>query len=108
MRIPKSVPFWERVKSLIRAHKISQEKFAFYVNINFSTFRNWMCYGVIPDAVSACDIADSLGVSVEYLVRGTEGKAMENREKECLARKIAAQDIKKMAMKIEKNAGLIG
>ena len=53
-----------------------------------------MCYGVIPDADSACDIADSLGVSVEYLVSGTEGKAMENREKECLTRKIAAQDIK--------------
>ena len=100
-------PFWERAKKLIKAHKITQEKFAAYVGINFSTFRNWICYGITPDLYSAYDIAVALGVSMEYLVTGNDGKAMQNREEEILKRKDAAKNIKKMAIQIEKDANLL-
>jgi len=101
-------PFWERVKKLIRAHKISQEKFSAYIGISFNTLKTWLKFNRIPDAYTAHDIAVSLGVSVEYLVTGEDGKAMEIREKEAIDRKTAAADIKKLALQIKKNASVIG
>ena len=108
MRTPEAIPFWERAKKLIRAHKISQEKFAAYIGISFGTLKNWLCYGIIPDAETTYNIAVALGVSMEYLIKGTDGAANEQRKREALTRKIAAADIKNMALEIEKNAGLIG
>jgi len=64
-------PFWDRTKKLIRAHKISQEKFAAYIGINFNTFKTWLYYRRIPDAITACDMADALGVSNVYNIRIT-------------------------------------
>ena len=101
-------PFWERVKSLMRAHKISQKDFSAYIGVSFQTFRCWLHYNRIPDAYTSCDIAEALGVSVEYLVRGVDGKAMENREKETLIRKTAAAEIRKISKMIRENARLIG
>lgn len=94
-------PFWERTKNLIRAHKISQEKFAAYIGISFNTFKCWICHNRIPDAITACDIADALGVPLEYLVRGNNSKEKE-REKRVLGRKTAAIGIRKLAKKIER------
>ena len=108
MRTSNVHPFWERVKRLIRAHKISQKKFCTYIGISYDTLRSWLKFNRIPDIYTACDIADALGVSVEYLARGTEGKAMECREREAIRRKTAAADIKKLALKIKKDASLIG
>ena len=62
--------FWSRTYNLIKACGISQENFCRLVGINYNTFRCWKYNNRIPDAVSACDIADALGVSVEYLVKG--------------------------------------
>ena len=101
-------PFWKRVKTLIRAHKISQEEFASYIGISFNTLKTWFRNNRIPDAYTAHDIAVALGVSVEYLVTGEDRKALEEREKQTLLRKTAALDIEKMAVMIKKNAKLIG
>jgi len=101
-------PFWERVKRLMKAHKISQKEFSAYIGVSFQTLRCWLHYNRIPDAYTSCDIAEALGVSVEFLVRGVDGKAMENREKEALIRKAAAAEIGKMSKIIRKNARLIG
>ena len=108
MRTSNVDPFWERVKRLIRAHKISQKKFASYINMSYDTLRSWLKFNRIPDVYTACDIADALGVSMEYLVRGTDGKAAEGRERQVIKRKTAAADIKKLALKIKKDACLIG
>ena len=108
MGIKEIDPFWERVKKLIRAHKTTQEKFSTYIGVNYATFKCWLYFNRIPDAYTCCDIAEALGVSVEYLVRGIDGKAMENREREALVRKTAAAQIKKMSIIINKSAGLIG
>ena len=102
------IPFWERTKKLIKAHKITQEKFALYIGVVPGTFRNWIYYGIVPDVITASNIADALGVTVEYLVKGTDGKAMEEREKDVLLRKSAATDIRKMAFQIKKKAAMIG
>ena len=102
------IPFWRRAKKQIKAHKITQKDFSAYVGVNFGTFKNWIYYGLIPDARSAYIIATALGVTVEYLVTGLDGKAMRSREKDALKRKTAAAKIRKMALQIEKNAGLIG
>jgi transcriptional regulator with XRE-family HTH domain len=90
----------------MRAHKISQEKFAAYIGMSFGTFRNWIRYDRIPDIYTACDIADALGVSVDYLARGEDGTriSLKNREKTVYIRKTAIANIKKMAKKIVKDA----
>ena len=108
MKILDVDPFWERVKKLARAHKISLEKLAGYVDVSHNTFKGWMQHNRIPDAYTAYDIAVALGVTVEFLVIGADGKASENREREALARKTAAAEIKKMSRLIKKNAKLIG
>ena len=103
----KTFPFWVRVKKHIRAHKISQEKFAAYVGINFYTFKSWIYYNRIPDVITAYRMAIALGVTIEYLVTGSDGKAMEIRKNQARERKTAAAEIKKMARQIEKNTRLI-
>ena len=108
MRIPAAEPFWDRTKKQIRAHKISQRDFAAYIGISYGTFKDWICYGIIPDAITTCNIADALGVSMEYLIKGIDAEAAVNREKEAATRKEAAACIRKMAMEIFNDAGLIG
>jgi transcriptional regulator with XRE-family HTH domain len=101
MKYPKN-SFWGRVKILMKAHKISQEKFAAYIGVNFCTFRDWLRYNRMPDIYTAYDIADALGVSIDCLVRGKDGTriSLENREKNVYLRKTAVANIKKMAKKI--------
>jgi len=52
--------FWERIYKLIKARKISQEKFVQLIGMNYHTFRCWKYNDRMPDAESACDIADTL------------------------------------------------
>jgi transcriptional regulator with XRE-family HTH domain len=108
MRYKHHIPFWERTKSLIKSHKITQEKFANYIGINFYTFRSWLYYGIIPDVNSAYRIATALGVSMEYLVAGNDDTSVKMREKQTLNRKTAAAKIKKLALQIGKDVGTIG
>ena len=108
MKVLNVDPFWERVKQLTKAHKISLEKFAGYIGISHNTLKGWIRFNRIPNAYTAHDIAVALGVSVEYLVTGIDGKASESREREALTRKTAAAEIKKMTRLIKKNAKLIG
>jgi len=104
----KILPFWERVKKSIRAHKISQKEFASYVGINYNTMKTWIYYDRVPDAYSACDIASALGVSMEYLTRGSEESAVKDHERETHQRKTTAAKIRKMARRIERDVSLIG
>ena len=108
MRTPTQSPFWERAKILIRVHKVSQKNFAEHVGVSYGTLKDWICYGVIPDAGTAYDIAVALGVTVEYLVNGTHEQAMREHEKETLKRKTVAAKLRKIAAQIDKHAALIG
>ena len=108
MRKKLLLPFWARTKSLIKSHKITQQKFAQYAEISYSTLKNWIYYGVLPDVNSAYKIATALGVSMEYLVTGADGKIVKRQERETLKRKIVTADIFKLARRIERNAEAIG
>ena len=92
--------FWIRVKSLIKAHKMSQKAFAEYIGIPIQTFNGWISRNCIPDASRACAIAQSLGVTVEYLVMGVDDFNAEDRMQRTEERKTATEEIKKLAVKI--------
>jgi transcriptional regulator with XRE-family HTH domain len=99
--------FWARVRQLIKAHKITQKKFAAYIGVPVNTLKGWIYFNRIPDAVTACGIAESLEVRVEYLVRGSGGKDTEEHVRRLSERKEAAARIKKLALKIAEEAGQI-
>jgi len=93
-------PFWVRTRYLLKTHKISQHKFAGYIGIPPGTLWNWIYRNLIPDAKTACDIAESLGVTVEFLVRGTDDINLQDRILRTQKRKTAAIEIKKLVKKI--------
>ena len=91
-----------RVKQQIKAHRYSQRKLADYTGIPVQTLWGWIHYNRIPDAATACSIAEALGVTVEYLVRGNDDINAEDKMQRTLARKYAAEQIQKLAVKIRK------
>ena len=95
-------PFWQRVKALIKTHKITQKKFAQYIDVPVSTFYNWIQYNRIPDVYTAYSIATALGVSMEYLITGKEGKNTKMRIKQTMLRKITESKIKRLSGKLQK------
>ena len=96
--------FWDRVKRLMKSHKISQKDFARYLDIPIRTFWGWIHRDCIPDASRACRIAQALGVTVEYLVMGTDDFNAEDRMHRTFERKSAAEEIRKLTLKIEEQA----
>ena len=68
--------FWKRVKALLKIHKISQAKFAEYINIPVSTFYSWIRHSRSPEIMTAYNIAMALGVPLEYLITGEDGKGV--------------------------------
>ena len=97
-----TIKFWERVKAQIKAHKISQSRFAEYIGINPRTFQGWIRHNRIPDIETALLMAAALGVGLEYLVLGQDGKTMEIRARQVEERKTAAARIKKMIKTMRK------
>ena len=66
--------FWEQVKRLGREKKITQEALAKTCNVPLSTFKGWIQKNYFPTVIDGYVIAEKLGVSVEYLITGKEGK----------------------------------
>ena len=73
--------FWGRVKVLIKAHKITQVKFADHIGLSPGTLRTWIHFNRIPDVGTAFDMAAALGVSPHYLVYGKENDTTEAEKK---------------------------
>ena len=94
--------FWNRVKILIKAHKLSQADFAKRLGLSPSTFYGWMHHKRIPDLETALYMAASLGVSAEYLAFGKDGIVMQIRAQQAEERKAAAARIKKLNREIRK------
>ena len=93
--------FWYRVKSHIKAHKFTHYQFAKHIGINPSTFNGWIYHKRIPDLETALHIGAALGVSVEYLAFGKDGRAMKIRARQVEERKIAVEKIKKLSGKMQ-------
>ena len=62
--------FWERILRELKSQKMSQVQFSRHMGISYERLRNWIYKNYIPDAVTACEMAECLGVTVEFLVRG--------------------------------------
>jgi len=92
--------FWLRVKEQIKAHKFSQRKLADYIGIPVQTLWGWIYYNRIPDATTACCIAEALGVTVEFLVRGNDDINAEEKIQRTFVRKSAAEQIQRLALRI--------
>ena len=83
--------FWGRVKTLMRAHNITQSQFAEFLGISLHTFKAWMHYKRIPDTVAAYKIAYALGVTLDYLISGKNRDIAAMRSREIEARKASVR-----------------
>lgn len=63
--------FWKNLESLMEAESLTQTDLANELGISKTTVSNWRG-GVIPKADTAVEIARVLGVSVEFLITGTD------------------------------------
>ena len=94
--------FWKRVLQQMKSHKIARKKFAEYIMVPYSTFNSWLYYKRSVEVGTAYDIARALGVSVEYLVTGKEGKDEEARLKQVEKRKTTGARVKNLIGKLQK------
>lgn len=101
------LPFWKRVKYLIKTHKTSQEEVAELIGIPLGTFKNWIYNNRLPDIQTGCDLAVVLGVTVDFLVYGKNRKIIQERMSRLLERKTAAGQITKLAKDILTQSGRI-
>jgi len=99
--------FWYRVKVLIKAHNVNQEKFAAYIGMPLSTLKGWMYHNRTPDVGTAYAIASALGVTVDYLVLGKENDTAEEDKKRRSTVKEAAARLITLQDQIQDNIGLI-
>ena len=79
--------FWLRVKALIKAHNMSQRKFAEHCGFSINTFTGWIYHKRVPELSSAYVIAFALGVSLEFLLSGKDKDITELRSKQLELRK---------------------
>ena len=77
-----AVEFWKRTNKLIKDKNSKQENIAQECDIPYQTFRSWVTRQTFPDALQAYKIAQALGVSVEYLVTGSDTNPAERELKE--------------------------
>ena len=75
--------FWGRVKSLIRKNNTTQIDAAAACHISPRTFQNWIRRDLYPTIIDGYHLANFLGVSVEYLVTGKDGKTKKQIEAAC-------------------------
>ena len=92
--------FWKRVRELIKAHKISQEKFAQHIDIPKSTFYGWQQQRRFPEVRTAYDMAAALGVSMEYLITGEDNENALQRMKQVETWKKTELNMKKLLKKM--------
>ena len=93
--------FWNRVKKLLKDHKMTQKEFAEYINIPLSTFQGMIHYERLPVLDLALNIAKVLGVTVEYLANGND-REMVNKRLKTLADRQSVSVISKLSFQIIK------
>ena len=75
--------FWDRVYALIKKNKVKQIDAAQACHVSLRTFQNWKYRKLYPTVIDGYLLARFLGVTVEYLVTGREGKQKKQIEKAC-------------------------
>ena len=99
--------FWDRVRRLLRNHKITQKQLADKTHIPLSTLTRWMHFGIIPDTARLYNIAVTLGVTSNILLGGGEKDIEERRIRELAARRALAivEDLAKKILVEVQEAG---
>ena len=64
--------FWNRVKKEIKGKAVTQETAAKAIGVSPGTFRGWMAKNRIPPLNYAYRLACYLGVSLDFLITGSE------------------------------------
>lgn len=64
--------FWNNVKTLLRANKLTQSQLADLCGISYRLITSWINKDILPDAAQSVAIAKALGTTVEYLVTGED------------------------------------
>ena len=64
--------FWKRVKFLLKEKGVTQSVAAEVCGRSLNTFRGWMSKDTIPPLDDAFELAQYLGVSLEFLITGRE------------------------------------
>jgi len=77
-----AVSFWNRVKQLIKSNNTTQRGLSETIGLSARTLEIKIGRKSAPDVFEAYKIAQSLGVSVEYLVTGTDTNPSERELKE--------------------------
>lgn len=72
-----TIIFMERVESVLKEKKLTQKELAEKLNLRRPTLSEWKKNGAVPAGDICLKIADYLGVSVEWLISGREGKITE-------------------------------
>lgn len=66
------IEFWNRVKELLVAKKISQPELSKRMGLNSRKIANWIQNEYLPDAEQLAHMAEIFEVSMEFLVFGQE------------------------------------
>ena len=77
-----AVSFWNRVKQLIKSNNTTQRGLSETIGLSARTLEIKIGRKSAPDVFEAYKIAQALGVSVEYLVTGTDTNPAERELKE--------------------------
>jgi transcriptional regulator with XRE-family HTH domain len=72
--------FWNRINSLIKQNKVTQEATAKACNIPINTWYGWVNKGILPGLKDSAKIAKFLNVSLDYFVTGKERNLREEIE----------------------------
>ncbi|MBC6720348.1 helix-turn-helix domain-containing protein [Treponema sp. Marseille-Q4130] len=77
-----AVSFWNRVKQLIKSNNTTQRGLSETIGLSARTLEIKIGRKSAPDVFEAYKIAQALGVSVEYLVTGSDTNPAERELKE--------------------------
>ena len=82
--------FWKRVKLLLKERNLTQAAAAKVCGRSLYTFKGWMSKNIIPPLDNAYDLAQLLGISLEYLITGKiNNRAVNYRELVVMLKKTA-------------------
>jgi hypothetical protein len=65
--------FWIRVKELMESRRITVVMLALLLDVQPKILRKWMFWNHVPDDFCKCKIANTFGVSQEFLIHGKIG-----------------------------------
>lgn len=102
----KRISFWTRAIELIVAANISLGQFADFIGVPRMTLDSWVYSNRIPDSITVYRMSALFGVSMDYLISGSNKDSAAKRLKE-LEAKGSAVRIKELAIQVKEETSQI-